>query len=305
MSDKKNSDYSVEILAKESSEDSSEVYSNGNTNSSSLPYFEENKEMILLEDSPTKDNFLRNTSYYFLIYYSIWCLAIIFIIKFDKNFLASYFFYSFFMFSFLSLGIRIGFAFYKNKLRQYLFYFYLSDLFLIFLIVIGSKELVREDDTFFKQYEYIFDYFILFGFAGFVSILGYIISTFIKTKSDVVNTLLGIVFSNIFVAPMIFLLPSIIPENDNLGNNIEYLDLGLFFGFVFFYNIFLSFDFYLVLTRSAHKYAKDDFGMIYFLFWTDIFYRFWKNLIFRERRLEKDHWEEPVVVDEHDTVIKV
>lgn len=296
-------DYSVEII-KESSEESSEVYSKGNSNSSSLPYFEEDKEMILLEDSPEKNTFLRYTSFYFLLYYSFWVLAIIFIYNFELKFLSFYLFYLFFFFVLLSFAIRIGFMIYKNVLRPYLFYFYIADLFLIFLTVISSKELVRDEEGFLYKYEYIVDYFIFFGIAGFLSILGYIVSTFINTKNELFNTFLGILFSNIFSA-LIFFLPNFFPKNNNLENYLNFVDLSLFFGFVFFYNIYLAFDLYLVLTRSAHKYDKNDYGMIYFLFWTDIYYRFWKNLIFRQKRMEKDHCEEPETKFDNTTELKI
>lgn len=282
-STKKTSHISLEISAEKT-----QKALKSNSNDESSIYIDENgKDIILLEESSKTKTFLRKCGFMFSIFFIIWSSTVIVIINSElddptvKKFLNFATGFAVLIF----VGLKIMMAVFDRKLRKFSILVFSIDLLLLFLILFGLKEYLKNSSNLdIKKLGGFYEYIVFFGVVCFFNVSVFVMSTFLNA-SDRFGAFMSFVFMTVSTAVFVFTIPFIIPEDFPIQFDTELRDLVYFFFVITAFNIYFCADLYLIITRMCHKLTDQDYDIVYFFIWTDWAFRFWKNLFFRKKRI--------------------
>ena len=235
-------------------------------------YDDEEIKEIKLEDSEDPNSVLKKASVVLIIYFLTWNIAFSFIwydVRTARQTYRSLNFFKSLLFSasFIVLVKILG-SFFKERMKRIMKFLFMLDV--IFSCIFVFTLYFRLEEAYITLYVYDSLYVILMGLCFFSSAIGFALSTFIaKIKY---NSIMGIVimtFLNVIVVVgFCFFVDSIMIRSSRIITVVI---------FMFFYNVYITFDAMNLIEFRAKHLTTGDSVHIFFCFFTDIFFRFWKE----------------------------
>lgn len=282
----------------ESSKAIKEDSSSAHNNSSGLPRSEEglseeySSELsdseesikIILEESEAKNSFLMRTGLVFIIYL-IFLLIVAVFVRLDV--VRARFWFRAMRASVigwvalgLSIAIKLLMGFLGDKLRLLMSGFFFLDCIFSMVAFLGIY-FVSEDYTRGEYRHNFHEYMVIGVFIMFLSMIGFIIATLIKSKNRF-SFIAGFLFMEFMMIGGLII--SIFFWRTGNITRSRYIFMAFIFTIV---NFYFALNAYLVLQYRTKKFFDDDSVWNFFCFFTDLISNFWYDLVMNNKSVKK------------------
>lgn len=235
-------------------------------------YDDEEIKEINLEDSEDPKSILTKAGVILIVYFLTWNIAFSLIwydVRMARQIYRSLnFFKSIYLSASVIVVIKILGSFLKERVKRIIKFLFMLDM--IFSCIFVFTLYFRLEEAYVTLYVYDSLYVILMGLCFFSSAIGFTLSTFIvKIKY---NSIMGIVMMTLLNVIIVFGFCLVVDSIMIRGSRIIAVVI-----FMFFYNVYLTFDATNLIEYRAKNLTTGDAVHIFFCFFTDIFFRFWKE----------------------------